>query len=235
VRKSKVTLCISDLHAPYGHADSVAFLKALSQKYSPDLIVCMGDEADHHGLNFHGVDPDLLGHGDEIKTAIGRLKPIYDLFPKCEVLESNHGSLGYRRAKFSGMSKHMMKPYPQQIESPKGWKWHMDLVVSHDNCPPIYFCHGKSSNILGLSQSMGMCVVQSHFHEKFSINYWANPIGLYWAMQLSCLIEDKSLAFAYNKINKNRPIVGTGVIINGHPKLEPMVLKKDGRWTGKLV
>jgi hypothetical protein len=49
-------------------------------------------------------------------------------------------------------------------------------------------------------------------------------------MQIGCLINDKALGFAYNKINLKRPLIGMGIIIDGIPKLLPMILNKKGRW-----
>ena len=77
---------------------------------------------------------------------------------------------------------------------------------------------------------MGMCVVQGHHHNLFAVQYWGSPLGLYWALQLSCMADKDSLAAAYGKNNLQRPIVGCGIIINGQPKLLPMVLNKRGRW-----
>jgi hypothetical protein len=54
-------------------------------------------------------------------------------------------------------------------------------------------------------------------------------------MQVGCLIHQKSMAFDYAKNFKSRFIVGCGVIINGQPKLMPMVLNTQGRWIGKIV
>jgi hypothetical protein len=53
-------------------------------------------------------------------------------------------------------------------------------------------------------------------------------------MQVGCLIHQKSMAFDYAKNFKSRLIVGCGVIINGQPKLMPMVLKENGRWNGHV-
>ena len=36
----------------------------------------------------------------------------------------------------------------------------------------------------------------------------------------------------YNKLQKARPIMGHGIIINGQPRLLPMVLNKKHRWIG---
>ena len=41
-------------------------------------------------------------------------------------------------------------------------------------------------------------------------------------LKVGCLINMKSLAFEYNKLQKSRPVIGTGVIIDGLPKLIPM-------------
>ena len=228
-------LVLSDMHYPYNHADLLAFLRALKNKYKPDLVISLGDEVDLNAFSFHEKDPDLLSPGDELKTAIARLKPLYKLFPKMEIVESNHGSLVYRRGKAFGLPRHVLRSYRDVLEAPKDWKWHKDLIVKASDKSNIYFCHGRSADGLKLSQSIGMKCVQGHFHEKFEVRYWGNKIGLFWSVIAGCLIEDDSLAFAYNKLNLKRPIIGTVVIINGQPRLEPMILNDSGRWTGVLA
>jgi hypothetical protein len=42
-------------------------------------------------------------------------------------------------------------------------------------------------------------------------------------MTIGCLIDDASLAFAYNKNTLKRPIIGCGAILDGQPKLLPMI------------
>jgi hypothetical protein len=88
----------------------------------------------------------------------------------------------------------------------------------------VYIHHGKSSDAIKTSQAMSMSHVCGHFHESFGVKYWGNPNGLFWAMNAGCLIHDKSLAFAYNNANLKRPIIGTGLIIDGVPILEVMPL-----------
>jgi hypothetical protein len=89
-----------------------------------------------------------------------------------------------------------------------------------------------SADVLKVAQQYGMSTVQGHYHTKFSIGYYSNPDALIWGMQVGCLIHQKSMAFDYAKNFKSRFIVGCGVIINGQPKLMPMVLKENGRWNG---
>lgn len=233
-KKFKSILVIPDQHFPYNHPDIVAFLRAVKKKYKPDKVVNLGDEVDWHAISFHDHDPDLMSPSDELQTAINRLQPLYKLFPEMDVLESNHGSLVYRKGKTHGLPRHVFKSYREVLQAPKGWHWHPELTLQMSNGQHVYFCHGRSAQGLKLSQGMGMCTVQGHYHEKFEVQYWGNSIGLFWSVMAGCLIENESLAFAYNKTNLKRPLIGCVVIINGLPQLIPMVLKKGGRWTGVL-
>lgn len=232
---NKCILVISDQHFPYNHPDIIAFLRAIDRKYKPDKIVNVGDEIDGHSLSFHEKSPELMAPSDELQTAINRMKPLYELFPEMDLVESNHGSLVYRRGKFAGLPRHVFRKYGEILEAPIGWKWHNDLVVKMSDGNDVYICHGRSTDVLKMTQQFGMSCIQGHYHESFEIRYWGNKRGLFWGMTVGCLIDDDSLAYAYNKLNLKRPIIGCGIVINGHPKLLPMILDKNGRWIKELI
>ncbi len=230
----KSILVISDQHHPYAHPDIYAFLKAIKEKFKPDRVINIGDEVDGHSISFHEKDPDLLSPTDELQTAINRLKPIYKLFPKMDLVDSNHGSLVYRRARFAGLPSRVIKSYRDILEAPKEWRWHDDLIVRDSSGNDTYFCHSRGSDVLKVSQAMGMNVVQGHHHSQFEIRYWGNKLGLYFGMTVGCLIDAKSLAFAYGKLSLKRPVIGVGIILNGIPRLIPMILDRNGRWIKSL-
>ncbi len=233
MKKATSILVISDLHTPYNHPDAVAFLKACKDKFKPNSVVCIGDEADFHALSYHESNPDLAAAGEELIKAIEALKPIYKLFPNCTVIESNHGSMVLRKAITGGIPKKAIKSYNEILEAPKGWKWVDDLILQTE-IGPIYFCHGKSSTAGKLASQYGMSTVQGHFHERAQVTVISTPEKLMFDVHTGCLADDKSLALQYNKINPKRPIVSIVVIINGVPQIIPMILRKGGRWTGKL-
>ncbi len=228
--KNNCILVISDQHIPYHHPDMMDFLKAIKKVYKPDRIVNIGDELDHHAISFHDSNPDLASAGDELRKSLSIIKEMEQVFPVMDLVHSNHGSLSYRRAFSSGIPTAYLKDYNEFLQVGKGWKWHEDIVIKASNGQDIYFCHGKVANIIKLGQQYGQNVVQGHYHTSFNIQYWGNPNALHWALQVGCLIDKDSLAYAYNKLFKNRPVIGTGIIINGLPKLLPMVLNKGGRW-----
>lgn len=226
-------LVISDMHHPYNHPDTVKFLAALDRKYKFDKVVCIGDEVDYHALSFHDSDPDLPSAGDELNNAIKSLQPLYKMFPKMDIVESNHGSMVLRKGLASGMPKAVLKPYNEVLGAPKGWKWSFDIKVQTP-LGTVYFCHGKAGAPGRLASQYGISAVQGHFHERSQITYISTPEKLMFDMHVGCLADDKSLALGYNKINPKRPIVSVGIIINGIPHIIPMVLDKNGRWIGKL-
>ena len=94
----KSILCISDQHAPYHHPDTLDFLAALKKEYKPDCVVNMGDELDWHSISFHDHHPGLHSPKDELEIAKVFFKELHKMFPKMHVLDSNHGSLVFRKA-----------------------------------------------------------------------------------------------------------------------------------------
>lgn len=231
---NSVILNIPDLHFPYHHPDSFDFLQAVKKEYKPTRVVCLGDMEDMHAMSYHEHDPDLRSAGDELGELRECVAQLYAMFPRMDILESNHGSLTWRKAKTHGIPRAYIREYNDVLQVGPGWKWFYDLTLELPDGTPVYYHHGKSSSVLKLSQQMGMSAVQGHYHESFSINYWGNPHGLMWGLQSGCLIDFKSYAFAYARVNVKRPVLGCSLIINSHPVLVPMVLDNGGNWIGEL-
>lgn len=227
-------LLVSDMHLPYGHQDTLPFLAYLKAKYKPTRVICLGDELDKHSLSFHSHDPDLASPSDELARALPMIKQLKKMFTKMDILESNHGSLAYRRAKANGIPRGYLKSYNDVLGVDSDWVWHYEMTVTLPNGNKVYLHHGKAADIKKLSTSLGMCAVSGHYHQTFKVDYWANSLGLYWGMNVGCLIDDKSLAFAYNNCNLHRPLIGTGLIINSQPVLVPLLMNESGAWIKPL-
>ena len=223
-------LLVSDMHLPYGHQDTLPFLAYLKAKYKPTRVICLGDELDKHSLSFHSHDPDLASPSDELARALPMIKQLKKMFTKMDILESNHGSLAYRRAKANGIPRGYLKSYNDVLGVDSDWVWHYEMTITLPNGNKVYLHHGKAADIKKLSTSLGMCAVSGHYHQTFKIDYWANSLGLYWGMNVGCLIDDKSLAFAYNNCNLHRPLIGTGLIIDSQPVLVPLLMDENGAW-----
>ena len=232
--KHKRILVISDLHIPYHRKDSFDFLKEIKKQYKPDTIINIGDEIDCHALSFHDSNPDLPSAGHELSIAKEYIKELENIFPEMTLLDSNHSSLIYRRGIKHGIPRGFLREYNEFLNVKK-WKWVDDLTLTMSNGQRCFFTHGRSADILKVSQTMGMSAVQGHYHTKFVISWWANPDNLFFGMNVGCLIEQKNMAFHYAKNFKTKFVMGCGMIIDSIPKLMPMVLDNKGKWIGKIV
>lgn len=229
-------LVIPDLHAPYQHPDALRFLRYVRDTQKPDLVVCLGDEADYHSLSFHDSDPNLDSAGTELEKAKVFLSELHELFPEMLLCHSNHGSMQFRRAKAHGIPVQMLRKYRDVLlpdQDNGGWSWRYGWRIMTRQ-GPVVFKHQSSGPALGDASHEGANLAVGHLHGSFGIEYAASSNRLYWAMQSGCLIDKDALAFAYGKHAKSKPIVGCSLIINGLPTLLPMVLNSDGRWASKV-
>lgn len=229
----KKILLISDMHGPYHHPDSLAFLKKLHQKYQFDLVISMGDLVDWHSISFHPKHPNLAAPGHELEAIRKFVKALEKLFPSMIIIGSNHGDLPMRKVVDAGLPTDFLRPYNEIYQVGPKWKF-VDELVLRDGEEIVYLAHGIHKNALKVATQRGVHHACGHYHTEFSIGYVSNPRNLLWGMNTGCLIDKDQLAFEYGKLTLDRPIIGTGVIINGQPKLEPMLLNHDGRWNGRL-
>lgn len=230
-------LVIPDIHAPYQHPDTLEFLAAVTGKYRPTTVVNLGDETDHHGLSYHDSDPNLDSAGMELSKAREFLHKLERMFPKMLLCHSNHGSMLHRKAKTHGIPADMIKSYREVLfpeGQGQGWDWKATHRLELPNGDDVQFQHQASGDLLLAAAHERCNLVIGHLHGKFAINYAASQSALYWGINGGCLIDAKSLAFAYGENFKMKPIIGCSVIKDSLPLLVPMQLNTEGRWIGKL-
>ena len=227
---NKRILVISDTHFPYHHQDTFVFLTKLKKIYKPDTVVHIGDEMDWHSVNVsHVINPDLPSPADELLIGRSLCGQLEKIFPKMVLLESNHGSMILRRAMAKGMSKFFIKDYNEILDVNRDWKWKEKHTIETDK-GRVLFAHQFSADISKAVQQSAMSCVQGHFHTLSSLRYIANDFHLNFGMSVGCLVDKKSLAMAYMKVNLAKPVLSCGVITEGIPYIVPMVLNNNGSW-----
>lgn len=230
-------LVIPDLHAPYHHPDTLDFLYAVSQAYDCDTVISLGDEADKHGLSFHDSDPNLDSAGMELEKTRKFLACLEQMFPYLRICHSNHGSLVYRRAASHGIPVQYLRTYREALfpdGQGQGWDWQYNHKLTLPNGSKVLFKHQPNGTPIATAAHEGINVVTGHLHGKLDVEYAASSERLYWGVSSGCLIDKDSLAFAYGKEFKLKPILGCTVIMDSLPHLVPMRLNGAGRWIGLL-
>jgi predicted phosphodiesterase len=232
--RKKTILTISDCHFPYQHKDALRFLKALNDAYSPDLVVSLGDMVDWHSISFHPKSPDLAGPNHELDAIRAQMKVMEAIFPEMIIVGSNHGDLPLRKMKDAGLPTSFLRDYNDIYGVGKKWRFVDDLTITHDQ-EIIYVAHGISKDAQKVAAQRGVHHICGHYHTEFRVDYVSNPRNLLWGVNGGCLIDREALAFEYGKLTLDRPIIGTPVIFEGYPILEPMVLAEGGKWCGRIV
>lgn len=240
---------IPDMHAPYNHPDTLEFIEAVKAKYRLQDWICLGDETDGHAISFHNSSPDLASAGPELKAAREFLHKLEAMIPDMDIVHSNHGSLVYRRAFDAGLPEMVIRSYREilfgerrndgSVHLPngrgRGWRWHEKLEIEIPDSGNAVFVHGYSANVRTAVGHAGESVVQGHHHSVCDLSYHQGDGGDRFGVTVGCLIDHKSLAFAYGKTFVKKPVLGMAIIIDGEPHLIRMKTRPDGRWIGRLA
>lgn len=229
----QVVLAIPDLHAPFEHRDSLAFLKAVEKKFNVDRIVCLGDEIDAYALSTYEHGPDTFSAGHELDAAVKRLQPFYEAFPVVAVCTSNHTNRIVKKAFKAGLPAKFLRSFAEILDAPKGWIWQDKWIF--DN---IVYEHGEgysgAAAVKLIVKDNMKSTVFGHVHSHGGVTYVSNPYEQFFGMNCGCLVDVDAYAFAYAKNMKNKPVLGCGVIDKGVPHFIPMIENRSNRWNGRI-
>jgi len=231
-------ITVSDLQEPFSHIDSYDFLLAIKNKYyinkKKTKIIGQGDEVDFHALApKFPTDPDGYGPGHELEAAIDRLGFLYDIFPEMDVCISNHTMRPLRKAFQAGIPRAFLRSIGEFLSAPKGYLWRQKWEYNG-----IVFEHGEG--VSGINAALNAAIKNrkstsiGHQHCYGGVVYSSSDHDTIWGMNTGCLIDVDAYVFAYATTCRNKPTLGTGVILDNVPFFIPMVLDKAGRWIGKL-
>ncbi|GAG41658.1 unnamed protein product, partial [marine sediment metagenome] len=207
-------LIIADSHIPFEHPDYLEFCHEIRKKERCGTVVHIGDLVDNHSISYHEHDPDLWSPIQEMEKTDKILAKWFKAFPDVLLTIGNHDSLVDRKGKTVGLPKRCFKPYRDIWGLPDGWEdgFHFEIdgvVYQHGTG-----CSGKLAH-LDLAISNRSSTVIGHSHSFAGIAYTASSKDCIFGMNVGCGIHAKSMAFAYGKDFKHKPIVGCGVVCGG--------------------
>ncbi len=119
-----------------------------------------------------------------------------------------------------------MRPLEEVYDMPKGWS-----IVDELEINGVLYHHGHTScGVNGFrkdSQARFQSTVSGHAHGNSGVSYTATARELVYGCAVGCGIDNKSMAFAYGKNFKQKPIVSCAVIkdFGALPQVYPMPLR----------
>ena len=217
---------ISDLHAPFHHPGAVEFLRGVCREYRPQRIVCLGDEIDLASASRFPKEPDSPSPDGEIELAREALKPIFKLFPHVSVCTSNHAARAAKRAKESSIPTQFVRSVRDVIGAPPGWQWRDWWRIDG-----VIYCHGEGFSGANAARTAAekyrASTVIGHVHAFAGVQWIAAPMApLIFGMNCGCLVDIDSPAMRYGRWLSTRPVIGTGMVIDGLPQFVPMEYRK---------
>lgn len=218
---NKTVLVIPDLQIPFHHKKALEFLVDAKNEFQPERVVCVGDEWDNCALSRYPKNPDGCSAGDERELAVQLSKPFYEAFPTVFLCESNHRARLYKRAFEAGIPAAYLRDTRGYMCAPKGWKWANRWVFDG-----VVFEHGDRASGAACGERLidanHASTVYGHHHDRPGCGFRRIAgRNLYW-MNVGCLIDDKSYAMNYNKMQRTAPVMSCGVIVDGVPRVIPM-------------
>lgn len=222
---------LTDTHAPFMHPDAINFLSAVSDRYSPEVIVHGGDVADFHFASKHVKEPRNAG-ASEIAKARRQLAGLVRLYPRALVCVGNHDERVYKRNKENGIPEDCVKKLNEILSLPDEWEWRDSWVIDG-----VIYEHGSQygghdGHIKAARTNLASTVI-GHIHSHAGVHYVANTRSTVFGMNAGCLIDRTAYAFNYAK-RQALPVVGCGIVTDGIPMFLPMRLNARGRWTKRL-
>ncbi len=213
-------LCIGDLHLRWERLGYFQLCCDLHEEYDCDTVLFIGDVVESHGVSFHMRHPDAPGSLQEYEQTKKAVARWYARFPNAVVTIGNHDERLIRLAYTIGIPETRLKSFEDDWDTPK-WQWKYDHIIDD-----VYYYHGTGQGgtypACNAVRKMLMSCVMGHNHAASGIKWYANPKQRIFACDTGCGIDDKAMAFAYGKHNKQRSILSAAVIIDGVPYIEPM-------------
>lgn len=233
----------SDTHFPYHHPDTFEFISDILKlhEYEFDLHIMCGDLVDFHAFSRWDKRPDLHDPSAELlhaRETIAMFERLFQDIPTRMVL-GNHDDRIYRKTLGIGVPPECLRPLEEVLET--SWTFEESLLLdlpTHGTkkTRKLYVVHDGGSDLRREVVRGNMNMIAGHYHYTSFVDFQVTANDLVWGLQMPCLIDKSSPAFAYSKRQIKRPIIGCAIIDSGYPHLVPMPLNKNGRYKkGELV
>lgn len=218
-------LFIGDVHEPYSHAHALKFCKMLQKDFEipHSNIYSVGDLLDQYHFSRWPKSPDAKHTANqELDIGRERLKKWQNAFPELKLCESNHDLRYMKKALGAELPSQVIKSFVEIYEITAEWEIKEEFIICANQCE-ILVCHGEEyPEAIDAAINYGVNVIQGHHHNKFGVRYKKSRLQQLWGASTGCLVDPTSFAFEYGNKHKQKPILGSVVVINGVPHAIPL-------------
>ena len=221
-------LVIGDIHEPATHVGYRRFVQDIYDYWNCNRVVFIGDIIDFHCVSFWKKDVEADGVTREAVKAYAGVQKWRKAFPKAEVMIGNHDERVYRLAASVNIPARFITGYEIVWNTPK-WKWKRETEIDG-----VHFFHGTGcagmQPALNAAKDSGISTVIGHVHSVAGVKWSCGPRQRLFGMDVGCGVDINHPAMNYGKDARKKPILATGVVINGIPYHEIMPMARGEKY-----
>ena len=217
IKTDKPVGVIGDLHTPFVHPNYLGFVRDTFKKHGVGRKVFVGDLFDHYSYSRFTKKPLAMNPKQEKEMAKEQIIKYCEAFPKADVILGNHDTRYIERAEENGIDAELIKDFKDIYGLPKSWtiydEYENPLIIDD-----VLYLHGSAYNgqngARQAAQTEQMSVAMGHGHAFAGVWPIANRSKLIFGLNVGCGIDIGAYAFAYNRRDKYRPLLGCGIVFN---------------------
>jgi metallophosphoesterase superfamily enzyme len=206
---------IPDLHIPWHNKKALDFLSNTFQTRGVTDIVIIGDFFDNYWRSRKYIkDYNVMGPTEEYKAAMKSKKLFENEFPYVNYVLGNHDARLTANVN-DGFVGNLKDEFRRVFELPSTWNIENQFII--DN---VCYHHGTGTSGQNAAMTMlrtkRMSTVIGHTHSFAGVQFSNNGIETNFALNVGCLVDLKAPVFDYGLNNREKPVLGCGVVYNSH-------------------
>ncbi len=224
-------LVISDLHIPFHHPDTIAFIKFLLRKFKIKITFQAGDILDGYFMSRYAKHPYAMSAAKEIELSQIFLDKLERVLPDLYITLGNH-TVGRAETKLSDAQIPMdLGLFLDGVYGglPTNWKWCNDLILNKKTIITHSLGNPKDDKFIHINK---MNMITGHLHSDAMIRWIMSNGESFFRASIGCMIDKTTKAFKYHKREYREIVLSFLVVVDGLPILYPMIVDKHNRWVG---
>ncbi|WP_287019910.1 metallophosphoesterase [Herbaspirillum sp.] len=214
-------LAVGDIHIPAEHPEYLDFCRSIRRKWRTKQVVLIGDVFDWHAISFHQRELEADTADQEYAVARERVAKWHRAFGEgTKVCIGNHDCRVERLAASAGVPSQFVRSYNETWNTP-GWDWQTDHHIDG-----VHYLHGTGLSgqrpALRAATASMIPTVCGHVHSQAGVAWSAGPSCSLWGLDTGCGVDVNHPAMNYGRNLLTKPVLGCGVVIDGHPYFERM-------------
>ena len=211
--KQEVVGIIPDTHMPFCHPNFIHFLEDTFKEHRVTKIVHIGDLCDNHAISRHPTETDASDPNTEYELAMKNVEIYTRAFPKVSLCLGNHDLIPQRQAASLGIPCQFVKSMKELWNLPKGWEVDEQYIINNVKYEHGINWGGKTGALNKAVAQMQSCVI-GHYHSQGGCQYSSNAKSIVFGLATGCGVDIDRYAFRYGKYNKNREVMGCGIVFS---------------------